>query len=48
MKTDQRAFIYLPNWMTSLMIACCFVGFIAIIVGLVAAVVWIVNHIRFL
>ena len=42
-----RGFIYIPEWMQYLVMACLCVGFITIVVGVIAALVWAINHIRF-
>ncbi len=45
---DQRGFIYIPDWIQFLMVAALIVGVITIIAGSIAAIVWVINHVRFL
>ena len=44
---DRRGFIYIPEWMPLFIVAALIVGVITIIAGSIAAIVWVVNHIRF-
>jgi hypothetical protein len=48
MKRNNAGFIYIPDWMQFLAVACMVVGFIVIVAGSIALLVWIINHIRFI
>jgi hypothetical protein len=45
---NNNGFIYIPKWTEYLMIAALIIGLIAIPVGIIAAIVWLVNHVRFI
>lgn len=45
---DNRGFIFIPEWMQLFIVAAIIVGVLTIIAGSIAAIVWVINHVRFI